>query len=96
MVVITKSFLINNNYLTLFISVFFYINSPLCFTGFLGGSDGKESVYNAGDPVSSPGSGRSPWRREWLPTPVFMPGEFHGQRILVAYSPWGHSQRVRT
>ena len=22
--------------------------------------------------------------------PVFLPGEFHGQRILVGYSPWGH------
>ena len=30
-----------------------------------------------------------PWRREWLPTPVFLPGEFHGQRNLVGYSPWG-------
>ena len=30
-----------------------------------------------------------PWRREWLPTPVFLPGEFHGQRCLVGYSPWG-------
>ena len=29
-----------------------------------------------------------PWRREWLPTPVFLPGELHGQRNLVAYSPW--------
>ena len=29
------------------------------------------------------------WRREWLPTPVFFPGEFHGQRNLVGYSPWG-------
>ena len=27
-----------------------------------------------------------PWRREWLPTPVFLPGEFHGQRRLVSYS----------
>ena len=27
-----------------------------------------------------------PWRREWLPTPVFLPGEFHGQRSLVGYS----------
>ena len=39
-----------------------------------------------------------PWRREWLPTPVFLPGEeFHGQRSLVGYSPWGFmgSQRVR-
>ena len=29
-----------------------------------------------------------PWRREWQPTPVFLPGEFHGQRSLVGYSPW--------
>ena len=28
-----------------------------------------------------------PWRREWQPTPMFLPGEFHGQRSLVA--PWG-------
>ena len=27
--------------------------------------------------------------REWQPTPVFLPGEFHGQRSLVGYSPWG-------
>ena len=33
------------------------------FSGFPGGSDGKESVYNAGDPVSIPGSGRSPEKR---------------------------------
>ena len=33
--------------------------------------------------------GKIPWRREWLPTPVFLPGEFHGQRRLVGYSPWG-------
>ena len=28
-----------------------------------------------------------PWRREWQPTPVFLPGEIHGQRSLVGYSP---------
>ena len=33
-----------------------------------------------------------PWRREWLPTPVFWPGEFHGQKSLVGYSPWGHKR----
>ena len=37
-----------------------------------------------------------PWRRKWLPTPVFLPGEFHGQRHLVGYSPWGHKQLVMT
>ena len=29
------------------------------------------------------------WRREWWPTPVFLPGESHGQRSLAGYSPWG-------
>ena len=29
------------------------------------------------------------WRREWLPTLVFLPEEFHGQRSLLDYSPWG-------
>ena len=31
------------------------------------------------------------WRREWLPTPVFRPGEFHG-----LYSPWGHKESDTT
>ena len=30
-----------------------------------------------------------PWRRAWLPTPVFLPGEPHGHRSLVGYGPWG-------
>ena len=30
-----------------------------------------------------------PWRRKWQPTPEFLPGEFHGQRSLVSYSPQG-------
>ena len=30
-----------------------------------------------------------PWKTEWLPTPVFLPGEFHEQRSLVGYSRWG-------
>ena len=33
-----------------------------------------------------------PWRREWLPTPVFLPGEAHGHRSLVGYSLWGHKE----
>ena len=32
------------------------------------------------------------WRREWLPSPVFWPGEFHGQGSLSGYSPWGHKK----
>ena len=37
-----------------------------------------------------PWVGKIPWRREWLPTRVFLPGEFHGHRSLEGYSPWGH------
>ena len=39
----------------------------------------KESACKAGDPGLIPGLGRFPWRREWQPTPVFLPGESHGQ-----------------
>jgi len=38
--------------------------------------------------------GKMPWKREWLPTPVFLTGEFHGQRSLMGYSPWGHKESV--
>ena len=37
--------------------------------------------------------GKIPWRRAWQTTPVFLPGESHGQRSLVGYGLWGH--RVR-
>ena len=30
-----------------------------------------------------------PWRRKWQPTPVFLPGEFHGQRNPAGCSSWG-------
>jgi len=33
-----------------------------------------------------------PWRRAWQPTPVFLPGESHGQRSLVGYSPWSRKE----
>ena len=55
----------------------------LYIVGFPGGSNSKESSCNAGDLGSIPGLRRSPWRREWQPTPVFLPGKFHGQRNLA-------------
>ena len=42
-----------------------------------------------GRPGFDPQVGKIHWRRERLPTPVFWPGEFHGQRSLAVYSPWG-------
>jgi len=64
------------------------------WTGFPGGASGKELAPSAGD-IShrvDPWVGKIPWRRAWQPTPIFLPGEFHGQRSLAGYSPWG--QRV--
>ena len=43
-----------------------------------------------------PWVGKIPWRREWLPTLVFLPGEFHGQRNVLGYSPWGPKESDMT
>ena len=43
----------------------------------------KRSKFN-------PWVGMIPWRREWLPTPLFLPGEIHGQRSLVGFHQWSH------
>ena len=37
-----------------------------------------------------------PWRREWLPTLVFLPGQLHGQRRIMDYSPLGHKESDMT
>ena len=50
----------------------------LKFTTHPGDSDGKESACNARDPRFDPWIRKIPYRREWQPTPVFSPGEFHG------------------
>ena len=41
-----------------------------------------------------PWVGKIPWRRKWQPTPVFLLGEFHGQRSLAGYSPWGRKDMI--
>ena len=53
---------------------------------------GKESACQCRRPKKcrfDPWVRKIPWRRKWKPTPVFLPGKFHGQRSLVGYSPWG-------
>ena len=37
-----------------------------------------------------------PWRRKWQPTPIFLLGEFHGQRSLAGNSPWGRKESDMT
>ena len=61
-------------YYTHYSSVFFYI---------------EEHIGDARDAGFNPRVRKIPWRRKWQPTPVFLPGESHGQRSLAGYSPWG-------
>ena len=60
--------------------------------GFPRGARGKESTCQC---RRCKRRGLDPWvekifrRRKWQPAPVFLPGEFHGQKSQVGYSPWG-------
>ena len=68
--------------------------------GFPPGSEVKASACNSGDLGSVPGFDprvrKIPWRRKWQPTPVFLPGETHGRRSLVGYSPRGRKEQDTT
>jgi len=64
--------------------------------GFPGGSDGKASTCQRRRPGCYPWVRKIPWRRKWQPTPVFLPGEFHGQRSLIGFSPSGCKEQDMT
>ena len=63
---------------------------------FPGGLDSKASVYNAVDPGSIPGLGRSPGEGNGNPLQLLLPGRSHGWRSLVGYSPWGRKESDMT
>ena len=67
----------------------FYDN--VMYVDFPSGSAGRECARNAGDPLFNPCVGKIPWKREWLPTPVFQPGEFH-----ALYNPWSRKESDMT
>ena len=74
---------------------FFFKGSVHTRWGFPGGASGKEPTCQCRRLKRwglSPWVGKIPWRRAWQPTPVVLPGESHGQRSLVGYSPWGHKE----
>ena len=73
-----------------------HILPPHPCTGFPGGLDGKRIYLQCRRSRFSPWVKKIPWRREWLPTPVFLPKEFHGQRSLAGYSPQGGKESDRT
>ena len=67
------------------------------YTGFPGGTVVKNLLANAGDTRDTgfhPWVRKVSWSRKWQLTPVFLPGKFHAQRILVGYSPWGLKELV--
>ena len=64
-----------------------------------GGTSGKEPACQCRRPKRRgfhPWVGKIPWRRAWQPTPVFLPGESHGQRSLAGYSPQGRRESDTT
>ena len=63
---------------------------------FPGGSEVKSICLQCGRPGFDPWVRNIPWRRKWQPTPVFLPGESHGRRSLVGYSPWGRKKSDTT
>ena len=72
------------------------------YVGCFGGNLKSSGAFLVAQTVKNPSAvwetgfdpwvGKIPWRREWLPTSVFWPGEFHGQRSLADYNPWGHKE----
>ena len=64
--------------------------------GFLGGSQMVKTLVAIQETWVQSLVGKIPWRRKWQPTPVFLPGEFHGQRSLAGYSPWGRKESDMT
>ena len=58
---------------------------PPILSGFPAGTSGKESASQCRRLGFNPWAGKIPWRRNWQPIPVFLPGESYGQRSLVGH-----------
>ena len=56
----------------------------------------KKNLPSMQETCFDPWIGTIPWRKEWQPTSVFLPGESHGQRTLADFSPWGHEEMDMT
>ena len=66
---------------------------------YLGELSGKDSACQCRSHRKGgfhPWGRKSPWRRKWQPTPVFLLGKSHGQRSLVGYCPWGRKESDTT
>ena len=74
----------------------FFLKVSKLRPGLLWCPSSKESASQCRRHGLYPWVGKSPWRREWQPTPVFLPGKAHGQRNLVGYSTRGHKESDMT
>ena len=74
-------------YLSIYPCIYLSIYLSSIYGGFPGGSVVMNLPDNAKRHRFDPWVGKTSWRRKWQPTPVFLPGESHGQRSLVGYSP---------
>ena len=75
-----------------------FVDSSVVSEGFPRGASGKEPTCQCRRRKRcgfDPWVGKIPWRA-WQPTPVFLPGESHGQRSLADYSSWGHKESDMT
>ena len=76
----------------------FHMSAYMCgyiIRGSPGGTSGKEPTCQCRRHKRhgfDPWVGKISWKRAWQPTPVFWPGESHGQRSLTGYSLWGCSE----
>ena len=70
--------------------------TPLSFPGCASGEEPAYQRRRRKRHRSHPWGRKIPWRRIWQPTPVFLPGESHGQRSLAGYSPQGRKESDTT
>ena len=96
-----QTFLIRKKVQMNVLSMFYHIVANLSFHSlFLKSLFGHHMAQTVKNPPALQENcvwvGKIPWRREWLLTPVFLPGDSHGQRSLAGYSPWGHKESDTT
>ena len=75
------------------------LHSNTAFQGFPGGTSGKKSTCHCRSCSRlwfNLWVRKIPWRRKWLPTPVFLSEKFYGSRSLAGYSPWGFKESDKT
>ena len=83
--------IVENIYKIYCLTSFFSCNSKEKLFLFISGvyAHSKRTCLQCWRPGFDPWVGKNPWRRAWLPTPVFLLGEFHRLRSLASSSPWG-------